>query len=128
MRIELRLSMGQDDTTKTCRVHSTIHPGEVLIIAFALAIVPYYRARNLTLALENASLLLRPNAFRARLLAEDILLGAMREWLGNLGLGSYNQIQSRSLKTQPQFGQFRWDMMAPSYIHPQPHTILRPVD
>jgi len=51
-------------------------------------------------------------------LAEDILLGGLKEWIRNLGLGSYNKVQIRSLKAQPQFGQFKWDVSAPSYIQP----------
>jgi hypothetical protein len=73
---------------------------------------------SLTLALGDVSSLLKPSAFRSRLLAEDILLGALQEWIRNLGLGSYNRVQTRNLKTQPQFGQFKWDVSAPSYVHP----------
>ena len=73
---------------------------------------------SLTSALEGVSVLAKPGAFRARLLAEDILLGALTEWIRNLGLGSYNKVQTRNLKAQPQFGQFKWDVSAPSYIHP----------
>jgi hypothetical protein len=61
---------------------------------------------------------LKPSASRSRLLAEDILLVAVREWMRNLGLGSYNRVEIRSLGAQPQFGQFKWDVTAPSYVHP----------
>jgi hypothetical protein len=73
---------------------------------------------SLTSSLEDISRLLKPSAFRSRSLAEDILLGGLKEWIRNLGLGSYNKVQIRSLKTQPQFGQFKWDVSAPSYIQP----------
>ena len=73
---------------------------------------------SLASGLEDISRLLKPSAFRSRLLAEDILLGALKEWIRNLGLGSYGKVQIRSLKAQPQFGQFKWDVSAPSYVHP----------
>ena len=73
---------------------------------------------SLTSALGDVSSLLKPSAFRSRLLAEDILLRAVQEWIRNLGLGSYNKVRTRNLKAQPQFGQFKWDVSAPSYIHP----------
>lgn len=60
----------------------------------------------------------KPNASRSRLLAEDILVIAVKEWMRNLGLGSYNRVQTRTLGAQPQFGQFKWDVTAPSYVHP----------
>jgi hypothetical protein len=62
--------------------------------------------------------LLKPSAFRSRLVAEDILLSGLKEWIRNLGLGSYGKVQIRSLRDQPQFGQFKWDVSAPSYIRP----------
>ena len=73
---------------------------------------------SLTSALGDVSPLLRPSSFRSRILAEDILLTGLQEWIRNLGLGSYNKVRTRNLKAQPQFGQFKWDVSAPSYIHP----------
>jgi Holliday junction resolvase-like predicted endonuclease len=73
---------------------------------------------SLTSALRDVPFLLKPRAFWSRLLVEDILLAAVREWIRNLGLGSYNKVQTRDLTSQPQFGQFKWDVCAPSYIHP----------
>ncbi|QDE70168.1 hypothetical protein [Myxococcus xanthus] len=62
------------------------------------------------------------NAVRARRLTEDLLLNALKEWLRNLGLGSYESVKLRSdeapAEEQPRFGQFRWDLTAPSYMHP----------
>lgn len=66
----------------------------------------------------NVSALLKPNSFRSRLVAEDMLLVAVKQWIRNLGLGSYNKVHVRNLHNQPQFGQFKWDVSAPSYIHP----------
>ncbi len=73
---------------------------------------------SLTTVVGDVSLSSKPLNFRARLLAEDILLGAVKEWIKNLGLGSFNKVQTRNLKAQPQFGQFKWDVTVPSYIHP----------
>jgi hypothetical protein len=58
------------------------------------------------------------NAMRARVLAEGLLLIALKEWSRNLGLGSYHRVALRSHETQPSFGQFSWDLSVPSYLHP----------
>lgn len=58
------------------------------------------------------------SALRARLLAEEILLDALRDWVRKLGLGSYNRVEIRSSQLTPSFGQFCWDLVAPSYIPP----------
>jgi hypothetical protein len=62
----------------------------------------------------------------ARRLIEELLLHALKDWLRNLGLGSYESVLLRTGGTpdgtptdeQPRFGQFRWDLTAPSYMHP----------
>jgi Holliday junction resolvase len=58
------------------------------------------------------------SGLRPRLIAEDILLGGLADWIRNTGLGSWNQVEVRSLKRQPKFGQFRWDLSAPSFVYP----------
>jgi hypothetical protein len=57
-----------------------------------------------------------PKLLRARMAAERVLLGAVQQWMRNLGLGSYNKVELRSDATgsQPRFGQFDWDVTAPS--------------
>lgn len=54
--------------------------------------------------------------FRARLMAEEILLSAVKDWLRNLGIASYNQVATREGDTLPQVATFVWDMTAPSYL------------
>jgi len=57
--------------------------------------------------------------FKARLIAEDILLNAVRDWARKLGLGSYDKIKIRDTDTeQPRVGTFHWDMTGPSYLAP----------
>lgn len=58
--------------------------------------------------------------FRSRLIAEDILIGGLAEWIRNTGLGSWNKVEARNLRraTQPAFGQFNWDFSAPTFVHP----------
>lgn len=58
---------------------------------------------------------------RARLLAEDILIGALKDWLRNVGFVSYNRVRTRpsfAAGECPDFAHFRWDLTAPSYVHP----------
>ena len=52
---------------------------------------------------------------RARLIAEDVLLLAIRSWLRKLGLASYGKIQIRG-EDLPKVGPFAWDLTAPSYL------------
>ncbi|MBT2247002.1 hypothetical protein JQK15_26265 [Sphingobium sp. BHU LFT2] len=53
---------------------------------------------------------------RARLLTEDILITAVRDWLRKLGIASYNLVATRSDEQLPQIGTFVWDLSAPSYL------------
>lgn len=53
---------------------------------------------------------------RAALLVEDIVLGAVKSWLMRVGWTSSKAPTTRSAGS-PQFGQFRWDLVAPSYLH-----------
>ena len=56
--------------------------------------------------------------YRARRLAEGIVLGATREWMRKLGIASYNKISIRGEETDQMVGQFKWDLTAPSYLQP----------
>lgn len=49
---------------------------------------------------------------------EDILVDAMVNWVKKTGFGSYDAIKKRTLHEIPEFGQFGWDITAPSYLHP----------
>ena len=56
---------------------------------------------------------------RARLIAEDVLLKAIKMWARNLGLVSYNTVALRSeSEDPPKVGTFGWDLTAPSYLFP----------
>jgi len=55
---------------------------------------------------------------RVSLLIEDIIIGAVRDWLRKIGIASYNAITTRHDDKLPSFGQFSWDLAAPSYIYP----------
>ncbi|MCJ2032710.1 hypothetical protein [Methylobacterium sp. J-068] len=60
---------------------------------------------------------------RARLLAEKILLNAVKEWAKNLGLASYNKIEVRDEQPDnPRVGTFSWDLTGPSYLQPMRRT------
>lgn len=58
----------------------------------------------------------RAAEMRARLITEDVLLGAVRDWLRKLGIASYNLVATRTGDTLPQVGTFVWDLSAPSYL------------
>lgn len=53
---------------------------------------------------------------RARLITEEILLSAARDWLRKLGIASYNLVSTRTNEKLPQVGTFVWDLSAPSYL------------
>lgn len=56
--------------------------------------------------------------YRAKRLTEEIILDAVRDWLRKLGIGSYNKISIRGEDADLMVGQFKWDLTAPSYLHP----------
>jgi hypothetical protein len=55
---------------------------------------------------------------RSRLIAENILLDCIKEWLRRLALGSYNSFKVRTggKDLAPKVGTFAWDLTAPSYV------------
>lgn len=57
---------------------------------------------------------------KARLVAENILLLAIRDWIRNLAIGSYDKIAIRNETDdkQPTVGTFAWDLTGPSYLAP----------
>jgi hypothetical protein len=56
---------------------------------------------------------------QARLVAEDVLLKAIRMWIKNLSLASYKAVAVRDEGAeQPRVGTFRWDLTGPSYLAP----------
>ena len=56
--------------------------------------------------------------FRARTIAEDVLMDGLREWARKLGLASYNAIEIRNDERAPKFSTFHWDLSGPSYLQP----------
>ena len=57
-------------------------------------------------------------SLKAKLLVEEIIVNAVFDWSRKIGIASYNAIKKRTLQDIPIFGQFGWDITAPSYIHP----------
>jgi hypothetical protein len=58
---------------------------------------------------------------RARLMAEDVLLLAVRDWLRNLGFASYDSVKVRPRTASgipPDVAHLQWDLSAPSYMRP----------
>ena len=54
---------------------------------------------------------------RARLITEDVLIGAMKSWLGRMNMASPNVLQVRGEK-MPRFSTFEFDICEPSYLRP----------
>jgi hypothetical protein len=53
---------------------------------------------------------------RARLVTENILLIAVKDWLRKLGIASFGQVALRSDEVPPKVGTFAWDLSAPCYL------------
>lgn len=53
---------------------------------------------------------------KARLVAEGVLLEAVKQWARNLALGSYELFNLRGGDKPPTVSRFQWDMTAPSYL------------
>lgn len=60
-----------------------------------------------------------PN-FKAKMQAENILLAGVSSWIKNIGLCSYDKVETRNDENteQPKVGTFHWDLTAPSYVGP----------
>ncbi len=59
------------------------------------------------------------NQLRARLVTEAILLKAIRMWVRNLGIASFNKVALRDEgNMMPKVGTFVWDLTGPSYLAP----------
>ncbi len=52
---------------------------------------------------------------QSRLIAENVLLDSVREWLRRLAMVSYHTVRTREPKL-PRVGTFAWDLTAPSYL------------
>lgn len=53
---------------------------------------------------------------RARLITESVVLTAVRDWVKNLGIVSYDKVETRDGANTPKVGTFAWDLSAPSYL------------
>lgn len=53
---------------------------------------------------------------RARLITESVVLLAVRDWVKNLGIVSYDTVVTRDGANLPRVGTFAWDLTAPSYL------------
>lgn len=61
-----------------------------------------------------------PNTMRARLITENILLLAVKDWVRRLAMVSYNKVAVRDPMSgePPTFSTCRWDLCGPSYLRP----------
>jgi len=61
----------------------------------------------------------RVSPLKARLISENILLKAIRMWVRNLGMVSFDKVLMRDEgETIPKVGTFVWDLTGPSYLAP----------
>ena len=59
------------------------------------------------------------DGLRPRLITENILLLAVRDWARKLGMASYDRITVRGVDAElPRYGTFNWDLCGPSYLAP----------
>jgi hypothetical protein len=56
-------------------------------------------------------------SMRARLMTEDVLIGALRSWLGRMNWASPNVTTVRG-ETMPKFATFHFDICGPCYLRP----------
>lgn len=69
---------------------------------------------------------------KGRLIAEKVALLAVRDWSRNLGMVSFDTVETRedeSLEALPKVGTFNWDLAGPSYLYPMREyvdTTLKP--
>jgi len=55
---------------------------------------------------------------RARLVAENVVLHGMKEWLRRTGFGSFDKLRVRGDGDPPVVSSITWDLSAPSYARP----------
>lgn len=59
-----------------------------------------------------------PAAVRARMMAEQVALEGMREWVRRMGFGGFQQVRIRNPDQPPEVASVHWDLSAPSFIRP----------
>ena len=55
---------------------------------------------------------------KARLIAEDIILKGLSDWMRKMGFISYKQVATRAAKDNPIVSTTAWDLAGPSYLAP----------
>lgn len=55
---------------------------------------------------------------RARLMAEQVALEGLKEWIRKMGLGGFDQVRIRNADHPPEVAGVQWDLSAPSYVRP----------
>lgn len=55
---------------------------------------------------------------KARAVAEEIALTGLKDWARKMGIASFHSVQVRGRNKNPLFGQFEWDLSAPSFVYP----------
>ncbi|WP_342623667.1 hypothetical protein [Pseudomonas alkylphenolica] len=69
---------------------------------------------------------------KGRLIAEKVTLLAVKDWARNLGMVSYESVETREdedRESLPKVGTFNWDLAGPSYLYPMrtyTSTTLKP--
>ncbi|UZE17894.1 hypothetical protein LOY70_29290 [Pseudomonas sp. B21-054] len=69
---------------------------------------------------------------KGRLIAEKVTLLAVKDWARNLGMVSYESVETREdedRESLPKVGTFNWDLAGPSYLYPMrtyDSTTLKP--
>lgn len=59
-----------------------------------------------------------PGGLKPRLLTENVLLGAVRDWGGRMNMASPHATRIRDEDPAPQFATFKFDLCGPSYLRP----------
>jgi hypothetical protein len=57
------------------------------------------------------------NRRRAAIIVEDAILNAFKVWLAKINWTSPQAVKTRTGRSTPQFGQFRFDLVGPSYLN-----------
>lgn len=94
---------------------------ERLVAASVLSVIPVAGLGDCIVTrklAESGSLSDEIAKVRARLISEGIFLNAVRGWVKNMGLASWDKVACRDEAKPPQVGTFTWDLTGPSYLAP----------
>lgn len=59
-----------------------------------------------------------PGLIRARLIAEQVALLGLKDWIRRVGMGSFDSVRIRGDVQSPEVASLVWDLSAPSYLRP----------